>query len=440
MSTNKRASLHTAWDRVKTVPGLGRNVVVMAVLVVTGLVTVGVLLSKTQFTPPWEDRAVVWAEFESAPAVNPDATHAVTIAGVEVGKIADWQVTGRGTARLKLQLEPGHRIYDNARAVLRAVNPLNEMYVEINPGGPPGKPLPEDGVIPKGRTERPVQADEVLGHLDERTQAAMTSLLAESDAALARAPEQLPAGLNATADTLGRYRPVVEALRTRRAQISRLVSALAGISAAVGKNDERLARLADSTQQTLNALARNDGALRASLEQMPGLNVELRSALTSTQRLTGQLDPTLHGLSRASADLPATLERLRSTIRNAGRTVDAAAPVVQRARPVVADLRPFVRDADSTLDDALPVTRRLDRDTKVVVSYLTDLQAFVYNTSSVFGLEDGQGGFIRGHVVVTLPDGGALPDKEGYKPSPEESGVDRSPDSGSTLAPQGGNR
>lgn len=439
MKTTKAMSARRMWERVRTVPGLGRNVLVIAVLVAAGIATTGVLLSKTQFQAPWQEQSIIWAEFESAPAVNPEATHAVTIAGVEVGKITDWKTTDRGTAKLKLRIPPEQTIYDNARAVLRSVNPLNEMYVEINPGGPPGKPIPEGGMIPAERTLRPIQPDEVLSHLDERTQSALTSLLAESDAALARAPQQLPGGLAATGDTLTEFRPVVRALEKRREQISQLTTALAQISASLGEHDKRLARLANATDQTLSVLAENDSDLRASLEQLPGVSDQLRNALSATQQFTGELDPTLKNLGRASKTLPPALERITKTAREFGHVVDEAKPVVSKARPVVADLRPFVGNVNQAMNDVLPVTERLDRDTKTVVSYLNDLAGFVYNTSSVFGLEDGQGGFIRGHVVVTLPDGGVLPDKEGYKPSPEESGMQGNENDGPTRTEDGGN-
>lgn len=401
--SRRKLSVHRTWDRVRTVPGLGRDISALAVFLLIGLVVTGLLLVQTRFTAPWEDRYVFSAEFGQAPAVSPESSHTVTIAGVVVGKISDWEITERGTARLEFAVDPKHQIYDNAHAVLRADNPLNEMHVEINPGGPPGNRLPDNGVIPASQTTRPIQADEVLEHLDERARLALTALLAESDVALARAPQELPGGLRATDDVLVGFQPAVDALETRRDKLAQLVTALARISAAAGDNHERIARLADATQQTLNVLATNDEDLRASMAQLPGLNDELRKAFTSTQQLTVQLDPTLDNLNRASEELPPALRRISDTAGELGTVVDAARPVVSKAQPVVADLRPLVGDVDAALDDALPVTRNLDRYTSILVSHLGDLQAFVYNTSSVFSVEDARGGIIRANV--TAPDG-----------------------------------
>lgn len=407
MNENTRFAAYV--ERLRTVPGLGRDVTALAVLVVIGLVTAVIIKTYLGGTAPWSDRTVVVAEFEQVPGLNPASQNTVTIAGVRVGTVSAAEVSDNGTARITMVLEGDYDVYRDARAVLRPKNPLNEMQIELNPGTSASGELGEDEVIPVSQTERPVQADEILAHLDERSQAALTDLLLESDVALARAPENLPEGLRATTGTLGEMQPVVKALQTRRELIATLVSALSDVATAVGKNDERVAGLAAATQETLSTLAESDSDLRASLHELPGLTADLRGAMTSTQALTTQLDPTLDGLHRASDDLPAALERFRSTVGNLGRTVDAAGPVLDRARTVVADLRPLVTDVTEALGSIDQITSPLEHDTRAVMSYLTDIKAFVYNTSSVFGAGDANGSIIRGHLVVPIPGGGVLP-------------------------------
>lgn len=415
------SSFRMRWERLRTVPGLGRNVVAVAVMAVIGIVATVVMLSKTNFVSPFDDRFTFAAEFDEAPGTNPDTTHIVTIAGVEVGTITGWRETERGTAVVEMNISADHVIHDNAVAVLRATGPLNQMYIEVNPGGSPGRPLADGGVIPLGQTDRPVQPDEVLAHIDERTRNALTSLLIESDVALARAPEQLPGGLRATDDALVGLRPVAEALRTRREHLRELTTALAQIATATGDNQERTVRLVDSTEQTLRVLASNDEELRSTLAQLPGLGNALRDAFASTQNLTEQLDPTLDNLDAASDALPAALRRLIGTTDVIGAVVDKARPVVDKARPVVADLSPLVRDADAALNDFSLITSGLDRDTETVVNYREDLSAFVFNTSSVLSVADERGPFARGHLIVPLPDGGVLPGvRGGYAPTPDD--------------------
>jgi phospholipid/cholesterol/gamma-HCH transport system substrate-binding protein len=398
---------------MRTVPGLGRNVLTLVALVVLGVVAVSTILGNQRFIPPWSNRYVFSADFEQVPGVNPGQQPKVRIAGVEVGQITGGAVTDGGKARVTMSLEPGHPIYTNAHIVLRPTNPLNEMYVEINPGGAPAPRLTAGGVIPIGQTERPVQPDEVLNHLDDRSRAALTNLLSASDVALANAPQKLPAGLDATDATLVQFKPVVDGLQARRDNIAKLVTALSQISAAVGHNDARTTDLMNSTEQTLSLLSEHNADLELTLSKLPGTTDALKSAMTGVNGLTAQLNPTLDNLGAASAQLPQVLQKMNGVVDNLGRTVQAAGPVVAAAGPVVNDLRPIVSDVHTALGDLVPVAKDLVPDTGILVSYLTDLQAFIYNTNGAFSLSDANGGFIRGHVAVPLPDAGLIPGSHG---------------------------
>jgi len=403
MSDNGRFA--ASIERMRTVPGLGRDVGALAVMILLGIVATVIIKAQLGGSVPWADTTTVRAEVAEIPGLNPDSQNSVTIAGVKVGSVTKTEASDRGTALVTMVLEGDYAVHRDARVVLRPKNALNEMQVELNPGTEKAGEL-GDATIPVDQTSRPVQADEVLSHLDERSQVALTDLLLESDTALARAPENLPEGLDATSDTLSTLRPVVAELQTRRDKIADLVSALSAISTAVGENDKRIATLATATSGTLSTLAASDDQLRSSLRTLPGFTDELRNALRSTQDLTAQLDPTLDGLHAASGELPRSLKRFRSTVANLDRTVRAARPALDKAVPVVADLRPLVRDVRTSLGPLTGITSRLDGDTRTVMTYLTAIKAFVYNTSSVFGAGDANGSIIRGHLIVPLPGAG----------------------------------
>lgn len=408
-----------SFNRMRSIPGAGRDIAAISFMVVATIVAVVFIMLHLSSGLPWTSYKIVKVEFTQVPGVNPGADSPVTMAGVDVGTITDSQLSDHDTAILTLKLQGHPNVYTNARAVLRPKNPLNEMSVELNPGGPPAGLLPDGAVIPASQTSRPIQADEVLDHLDSRSQAALTDLLVQSDVALARAPQNWAPGLTATTNTITALRPVVEALRTRREKISQLVTAMSEISAALGQDTDRTAQLADSTQSTLGALSANDTELRSSLAQLPGLSDGLRAALTNTQHLTKQLNPTLDDLHRASNELPHALHRLKELTGPLGDTVDAARPMIHAARPVIADLRPFVHDANDSLNDIRPVTRDFPKNTHLIVSYLNEIAAFMYNTQSVFGHGDANGGIINGHLVVP-PGGDTVYQHNVFVPDPKK--------------------
>lgn len=408
------SSLGRRWQRLRTVPGLGRDVAAVVALVVAGLAAAAVILSQLNLTPPWAHRFSFSTELADAVAVSPGNSQEVRIAGVKVGEIVAARPTDHNTSLVTLSIEPGHPIYDNARAVLRSVNPINQMYVTLNPGGPPGHLMPPDGILPRTQTSRPIQLDEVLARFDDRARAALTQLLAESDNALVNAPRTVPGDVRAADASLLTLRPVVARLQTRSDNLRVLISALSQLSAALGANDTRLASLVDSTQATLGVLAQRDSDLGEALQRLPGTADALRGALNSTSTLTHQLNPTLDDIRSASTELPDALSALTKTIGPLHRTVDAAKAVVRKGRPMTSRLRQVASDLNDSVRDLRPVVACLDDATSKIAPWMYDLAAFVYNTNSLFSSGDPNGGWGRGHLTLSLtaPSGGMATDEK----------------------------
>ena len=390
-----------AFERVKTEPGLARNTIVVIALLVIAAVVGGIVLANQRFIAPWDSRNIYYAAFQDVPGISPGNGQEVRIAGVNVGDIVGAQVDAHGQAVLKLSIEPGHPVYKNASLVLRPKSPLNEMYVEIAPGGPPAQQIPAGYEFPISSTTRPIEVDEVLDHLDDNAQQALTSLLSESDVALTSAKTNLPQGLDATRLVGDDLQPVAEQLAQRKEKIRTLITDLGEISKALGGDDKRVSTLAAGLQTTLGALGSHEPQLDTTLATLPGLISNLKRSTDAVQGLSGQLDPTLRDLADASDELPSALRRLSHTSDRLDDVVDAARPFLRVARPVIDDLRPFADD----LHDALPAlhgaTRELDPLTNALLPYLPDTAAFAINTRSITSSEDANGGVLRGYLDVS---------------------------------------
>jgi phospholipid/cholesterol/gamma-HCH transport system substrate-binding protein len=387
-------------DRVHKEPGLKRNVAALAALVLLAGISGAVILGKERIGLPWDHHFVLYAAFDGSPGVSPGHGQEVRIAGVPVGDIEDASVNSLGQAELKLSIDPKYKVYDNATLVLRPKSPLNEMYVELSPGGPPGHQLRSGGKLPVANSQSPIQVDQALDHLDANAREALTSLLAESDTALANASSTLPNGLSATDALARRLAPVMTAINTRRSSLEQLVTALRQIATAVGGDDSRLSHLASSLQTTLDAMGSGSGALDQSLAQLPDLMTELKRATDAVTGLSTQLDPTLDNLKQASGSLPGALAKVTSTLDQARKTVAQAAPVVSAGLPVVRDLRPLVSDLLAAIPDLKDLTLRADPVTSMLVKYLPDVGAFVLNTRSMTSLTDSSGGILRGLLEI----------------------------------------
>jgi phospholipid/cholesterol/gamma-HCH transport system substrate-binding protein len=391
--------LSATWSRIRATKGLGRDLAILAALVVLATGVGGYILSHQRVSFPWQQKVTYRAVFEEAPGVAPGQGQEVRIAGVPVGEITKADITGDGRARLTLLIKKRYgTLHANAWVFLRPKSQLNEMYVLLDPGGEPAKVLEPGSVIPLAQTARPIQLDEVLSNLDDRARTAGRIALEESDAALAR-PEVIPPALLAADATLVALRPVMEALDTRRDRIARLVTAFADIATAAGEDDARLARMLDSARETLGTIAARDADLDATLRQLPGFGDDLRTASGAVSDLASQLNPTLDGIKAASDRLPGALAGLSGVVDRLDRTADLARPVVDGARPLVADLRPLLASARPALTDTVAWSHRLDPVTANLVGHIPDLAAFVYQGNSVFKLEDANGPILRGLVI-----------------------------------------
>lgn len=415
----RTSRLRVLWQRIRTEPRLGRNLLVLALILAMGLGAGGYILNNQGagvLAWPWEDRLHFSAEFVEAPAIAPGQGHEVRIAGVPAGAIEAAEVTDDGAAEVELSVDREYTIYDNAQLVLRPKSPLNEMYVAIDPGGPPGEELTDGDTLSTENTKRPIQFDEVLGHLDDNTRDALATLIVETDTALASAPEELAGGLSASEQVLEELRPVVEALREREETLAELISALSTVSETVGGNDERLIAIADTLEQTLRSLGEQEGPLDESLRQLPGVTDSLTEAMGSVEQLSGELDPALRNVHDAAEPLQAALDDLDPALERADGVLERAAPVVERADPVVEDLRPAVENVRDALPDVNQITEHLDPVTADLMPYLEDLNAFVYNTNSVASVHDGSGPIVRGELQLSPS---SIPLLENLNPPPE---------------------
>jgi phospholipid/cholesterol/gamma-HCH transport system substrate-binding protein len=402
MARTGKTNLSSAFERMRGEPGLARNTVaVISLLVIAGVVG-GIILANQRFTSPWSTRLVVYAGFESAPGISPANGQEVRIAGVKVGDITAAEVNRAGHAVLTLSIEPGHRLYKNATLVLRPKSPLNEMYVTIAPGGPPADHIESGYTYPISNTQRPIETDEVLDHLDSNARAALTALLAESDVALSNTTTHLPAGLDATRTVADRLRPVAEQLAIRKHLIRTLITDLALISRAVGGDDRRIVTLAEGLHTTLNTVGGHQTQLGSTLATLPGLINNLHRSTDSVQDLSGQLDPTLRDLQKASDELPDALARLRSTANHIDEVSTAARPFLDTARPVINDLRPFTDSLTEALPPLREVTTQLDPVTNALLPYLPDVAAFAINTRSITSTEDANSGVLRATIPSNI--------------------------------------
>ncbi|WP_214366566.1 MlaD family protein [Pseudonocardia sp. H11422] len=279
----------------------------------------------------------------------------VKVSGVPVGVVTGVDRTDRGTALVELKVDRGTRgkLGTTPSAQIRPTTLLGgNYYVELVPGGAPGE---SGAVIPRERTEVPVELDKVAAALQPDALTGLQSSTRNLDGFLAGGGSAALQDLARTAPgTLGPAGGVLAAARGTQP-------------------DTDLTELVRGLESTSRALAENQG--------------QLDDVVTGLDSLSGVLDRRGGDIAAALADLPPTLQatgtglqRLDGTLAELRDTADVAVPVVEeldglleRVDPVLVEARPVVNDLRSLLTDARPLVDTLSPASQDLTAVLDNL-------------------------------------------------------------------
>lgn len=397
----------------------GRFVAVIVGFAVIAIVSGGYILLQQRLQLPFQSRYTVAAEFPTSEALTPGLGQPANVAGVKVGQITSATLRN-GRSVVKMTIDPGklRHVYANATATLFANTPLQDMEINISPGGPPAPLLKDGAVIPLANTQVPISSDQLLHSLDADTRDYFTALVAGIGGGLKDRGMDLRALLRSLGPTSRQVRELADALAARRVQLTRLVHNLSVLAVAAGRKDNQIARIVTAGNATLASLSAQDQALSQSLGLLPGTLAAARRSLGHAAAFADQLGPTLAALRPTAQGLPQAL-------RSGRRLVDTAEPVVRRqvrpliaaAKPVLADLLPTVNDLNAATPDvanAALVVQYLANELLHVPagsshSYLFWLAWFAHNGNSNASTGDANGSSLRGIFQVSCSSLSAQP-------------------------------
>ncbi len=160
-----------------------RDFVAIFVLLVTAIVTTGIILaSQTTLLPSWvpfigDDKFELKAEFSSAQAVTPGQGQTVTIAGINVGQVSGSELdSGRAIVTMQVDHKYAELIHPDATLLLRPRTGLQDMTIEVDPGTD-GEPVEEGTTLPLASSQPNVQPDQIFASLDGDTRSFLQLLL-----------------------------------------------------------------------------------------------------------------------------------------------------------------------------------------------------------------------------------------------------------------------
>jgi phospholipid/cholesterol/gamma-HCH transport system substrate-binding protein len=317
----------------------------------------------------------------------------VRMAGVDVGKVEDVEVTG-SRVRVTLDVEPQQvPLHRGTKVFVRNKTMVEETYLEVVDGK--GPEIPSGATLPESAGHPSVQLDDVLTSLDERTRDSLGTALRSAGRATRGTRDEV----GATLEGLGEIgRQGGDALVALAGQSKDLSTVAANTTALLEALDTRQGRVAQLVSDS-NALTKTVAANRAGVERLmrtfPRVLKTTRVAGGELDRLGRSLAPVAANLRAAAPhltaalrELPATAADLRGMLPSLESTLDRAPRTLDRVPGFARAARPLMRTLNVDLADVNPMLGYLR-------PYGKDIAAFFANFGQYLSGSDANGNVSR---------------------------------------------
>jgi phospholipid/cholesterol/gamma-HCH transport system substrate-binding protein len=368
---------------IKQAPSVGR----ILTMVAFGLSCFGILLflwlSFGGSVPLRPEGYRVNVSFPEATQLSKEAE--VRISGVKVGKVRQVEPNEEtGLTATVIELDSRFApIPRDTRAILRQKTLLGETYVELTPGSPGTRSVPDGGELARGQVSETVELDEILRTFDPATRRQFSIWLDQQGRAVGKHARSINDSLALLTPFAEETGDVLEVLNSQSADTRRLVRDTGEVFAALTDRQDQLRELIVQSNRFWRVTAQRDAELADTFRVLPTF---LRESRVTTQRVTRfaqDTDPLIDQLRPAARELSPTLVDLAALapdLRGFFRDLDPLVRVSRRGLPaterVLDNTRPLLRRLDPFLDQLTPIVDYLGL-------YRREIAGFFANDSAV---------------------------------------------------------
>ena len=348
--------------------------------------------------------------------MTPGQGQTVDLSGVKIGSVQGVNLeSGRAVVTMNIDPKYAPLIHTDASLLLRPRTGLQDMTIEIDPGQK-GQEVQEGSTVPLADTEPNVNPDQILASLDGDTQSFLHLLLQGGAQGLYGHSEQLLAGLRRFDPTVRDIARINSALVKRRQNLRRVITNFGKLSTALGHRDTQLARFVRSSNTVLGSFAKEQNAIRATLQEFPPTLQQTQSTLTSANRFAQILGPASRKLIPSAQALAPALRQVRPLFR------ETTIPIKTQIRPFArASQKPLkhINQASQPLADTTTSLTKGFNDLNLLFNalaynppgasdegYLFWLSWLNHNTNSVFFTQDAGGPLRHGLVQLSCATAG----------------------------------
>lgn len=295
-------------------------------------------------------------------------------------------------------------VYQNAKAQIRPITPLNDVYLDIvDPGTPEAGRAQADEPLDEKQTETSVTVPDVLNIFDADVRDSTARVLDDLGNGMEDGGAKLRDSFVALGPFLRQASTLTDQVAAREAATKRLVSNAAILTTELGRRETELKRLVETGAATVGTLGEERDGLDRTLTELGPTVTELKASLASVRGVVSDVDTGVRSLYPVADKLDKALTSLRS--------LDSTlAPAISSLRGPVRSLVPWVKQLDRVANRLTPTARAL-RPQVPTLNRLTQrlvdcregvIGFFQWNTSlSKFG--DQNAPIPRGNLAIGAP-------------------------------------
>ena len=284
----------------------------------------------------------VEAEFEDAFPLLEGMN--VRIDGAIAGTVRTIEVNERGNADVVLQLNEGTRPpRADASAAIRQQDITGDSYIALEPGNDP-EPL-GDRVIGTDRTLVAPRFDDLLNSVGPTEREALRLILIQTAVALDRRGEDLNEAALTLLPALTEANDALAEVGSQNRALRSLITDSQRVSGQIADRNEQLAGSIDSLAVTLEATASEPASLDEALARLPATAERARSTLAELESMAERARPLAAELREAGPLLAASIDRLRPFLEDSAATLDTLTPTLVLSRKLLVAARPSIEVA-----------------------------------------------------------------------------------------------
>jgi phospholipid/cholesterol/gamma-HCH transport system substrate-binding protein len=260
--------------------------------------------------------------------------------------------------------------------------------------------LSQSDILPRQRTDAPVNIDEVLDTFQPQARARLHTLLDNLGNGMADRGRSLRAIFVQLVPFLQGAGQIANQLAVRDRIVKGLVHNTSVLTQELGDREQQLRTLMTEGGQTLSALQQSSPDLNATLRELPPTLQTVRHTFAGVRSTLDDVDGALQALYPVADRLPTSLQDLRSLATTAEPAVDALQKPVTDLVPFAQELRPLSSNLNRATGALLPQADTVDKVTRDLAICKQPIVNFFQWNSSISKFGDERGSIPRGNLVL----------------------------------------